>query len=417
MISDGLGPASETYGRLYARYLNSSKYGDILLWTRFWSGNPVPGRRVALLRTLRRKPCGTILEAAKKGGFLTGLVATSRITHATPAAFSAHIPDRDMEADIASQQLGFYSLGRNVDLMFGGGKCFFQPKAKNGSCRLDDRDLFKEGEKKGWRFITTKEEFDAVSPKQSSLPLAGLFASGHMDYEVDRDPLVQPSLREMARKALDILEGATLHSNQGFFLMIEGSRIDMAAHSNDPVAHASDILAYYEAVEAVKEFVTAHPDTIMISVSDHETGGFTIGRQVGPEYPEYVWYPEVISRVKKSSFAIARSILEYSGHTKRTFLRNTIVAQYMGITDATEAELAALNSTNVDDVVSVVSDMISRRAHLGWTTHGHTGVDVNLYAYGNQADGLAGNHENTDIGEFMASFLHADLQAITRELS
>ncbi|KAI0217240.1 vacuolar alkaline phosphatase, partial [Massospora cicadina] len=411
---------------MYARYLNSSKYGSV---------TPLDEILVGQIRTEssnsyitdsgagatafscatktyngaigvdpEKKPRGSILEAAKKKGYLTGLIATSRITHATPAAFSAH-------------QLGFYSLGRNVDLMFGGGKCFFQPKAKNGSCRVDDRDLFEEGKKKGWRFITTKEEFDAVSPKQSSLPIAGLFAPKHMDYEIDRNPLVQPSLREMAHKALDILEGATLHSNQGFFLMIEGSRIDMAGHDLDPVAHVHDILAYYETVEAVKEFVTAHPDTIMISVSDHETGGFTVGRQVGPEYPEYVWYPEVISRVKKSSFAIARSILEYSGHTKTTFLRNTIAAQYMGITDATEAELIALNSTNVYDVIDAVSDMVSRRAHLGWTTHGHTGVDVNLYAYGNQVEGLVGYHENTYIGEFMASFLQADLQAITQEHS
>lgn len=186
-----------------------------------------------------------------------------------------------------------------------------------------------------------------------------------MDYEVDRDPLVQPSLREMTRKALDILERATLQSSQGFFLMIEGSRIDMAAHSNDPVAHASDILAYYDAVAVVKEFVTTHPDTIMISVSDHETGGFTVGRQVTKEYPEYIWYPEIISRVKKSSFEIARRVLAYSGASKDAFLREELAGEYLGMSDVSEAELQALNATEFDAVADTVSEMVSRRAQVG----------------------------------------------------
>lgn len=439
MISDGFGPASETYGRAYARYLNSSTYGNMTPLDTILVGQSRTKSSSSLITDSaagatafscamksyngaigvdpEKKPCGTILEAAKKEGFLTGLVATSRITHATPAAFSAHVPHRDMEADIATQQLGFYPLGRNVDLMFGGGKCFFEPQSKNGSCRLDNIDLLEQGKEKGWSFITTRTEFDEIRPKKLLLPLAGLFAPGHMDYEIDRDPLVQPSLREMTHKALDILEKATTQSSQGFFLMIEGSRIDMAAHSNDPVAHASDILAYYEAVSAVKEFVSTHPDTIMISVSDHETGGFTLGRQTTIEYPEYIWYPEVISRVKKSSFEIANKVLAYSGYAKDAFLKNVVAAEYMGMTDVSKAELIALNSTELGAVADAVSDMISRRAHIGWTTHGHTAVDVNLYAHGNQIDGLLGNHENTEIGVFMASYLNVDLQTTTKQLS
>ncbi|KAJ9072099.1 vacuolar alkaline phosphatase [Entomophthora muscae] len=439
MISDGFGPASESYGRAYAHYLNSSTYGDMTPLDKILVGQSRTRSSSSLITDSAagatafscamksyngavgvdpfKKPCGTILEAAKKEGFLTGLVATSRVTHATPAAFSAHVPHRDMESEIAEQQLGFYPLGRNVDLMLGGGKCFFEPKTNNGSCRLDDRDLIKEGKDNGWKFITSRQEFDHAQYKPSLLPLAGLFADGHMDYEIDRNPSAQPSLREMSRKALDILEKATLQSSQGFFLMIEGSRIDMAAHSNDPVAHASDILAYYEAVSAVREFVSTHPDTIMISVSDHETGGFTVGRQVTKEYPEYIWYPEVVARVKKSSFEIARQVLAYSGNKKEEFLREKIAKEYMGMSDVTDAELKGLNSTDLETVADTVSEMVSFRAQVGWTTHGHTAVDVNLYAHGNQIDGLLGNHENTDIGVFMANYLHVDLNSTTKRLS
>ena len=85
-------------------------------------------------------PCGTVLEAAKAKGMKTGLVVTSRITHATPAAFSAHVRSRNMESEIASQQIGNNPLGRVVDIMLGGGKCKFLPNTTHSSCRTDDRD-------------------------------------------------------------------------------------------------------------------------------------------------------------------------------------------------------------------------------------------------------------------------------------
>src|SRR6266542_567691 len=86
-------------------------------------------------------PCSTVLESAKHLGFVTGLVITSRITHVTPAAFSAHIVHRDMESEIAVQQIGDYPLGRQIDLMFGGGRCYFLPNSSADSCRTDDRNV------------------------------------------------------------------------------------------------------------------------------------------------------------------------------------------------------------------------------------------------------------------------------------
>ena len=94
----------------------------------------------------------------------------------------------------------------------------------------------------------------------------GLFSLDHMAYNIDRDPSQEPALLEMSIKALEILSHATTDSENGFFMMIEGSRIDMAAHSNDPAAHVREILHYNRVVEAVKDWVAAHPDTVMISV-------------------------------------------------------------------------------------------------------------------------------------------------------
>ena len=130
-----------------------------------------------------------------------------------------------------------------------------------------------------------------------------------MDYELDRDPTTQPSLKDMTEKALITLNSASQKNGKGFFLMVEGSRIDMASHSyglerwfgiscmltcgfdysNDPATHFYDIWEYQQTINAVLKFIEDHPDTVLISTSDHETGGLTIGRQVTDEYPEYKW--------------------------------------------------------------------------------------------------------------------------------
>jgi alkaline phosphatase len=177
-------------------------------------------------------PCGTVLESAKiHKKMKTGLVVKSRITHATPASFSAHINWRDWENQIAEQQLGYTPLGRTVDLMFGGGLCEFLSNATEGSCRLDTKDLVQRGKKDfGWDLISTRREFDTLDAKNAKLPLMGLFANQHMSFAIDNDPSIQPSLTEMTKKALKILKKSTEKSKEGFFLMVEGSRIDMANH-------------------------------------------------------------------------------------------------------------------------------------------------------------------------------------------
>lgn len=123
-------------------------------------------------------PCATVLESAKlQHDMLTALVVTSRITHATPAAFSAHVGHRDWENIIAEQQIGYNPLGRTVDLMFGGGACEFTRNSSAGSCRFDDRDLFTEAKEKfDWDVILSKKEYDDLKPHKVKFPLMALFA-------------------------------------------------------------------------------------------------------------------------------------------------------------------------------------------------------------------------------------------------
>ncbi|KAJ3212197.1 hypothetical protein HDU67_003974 [Dinochytrium kinnereticum] len=369
----------------------------------------------AIGMTPDKVPCGTILEAAKAEGYLTGLVATSRITHATPASFSAHVPDRNMESEIALYQLGNYSLGRNVDLMFGGGACFFKPRNMPGSCRLDSIDPSEAAISKGWNMLSTRKEFDAITD-DIPFPLMGLLASDHMNYEIDRDPKLEPSLSEMALKALDLLK-AKSKGTPGFFIMIEGSRIDMAAHSNDPATHVREILEYNNAISVVQKWVQKTPGSVMISVSDHETGGMSVAKQLTEAYPDYKWNPDALERVKNSSVVIAKALFEYPGDLGE-FVTSTVLPNWMSVHDATDAEVSFLSKKGRSffEYDSFVSKMLSDRAFIGWSTHGHSAVDVNLYSYGLHSEKLAGNHENTEIGTFMRNFLKVDLKKITKKM-
>lgn len=249
LISDGFGATAETYGRtMYQRKYNLTQtpLDKILVGQiRTNSLNSLITDSAAgatafscSIKTINEavavdgngRACGTVLEAAKARDFLTGLVVTSRVTHATPAAFSSHVLDRWNESEIATQQIGFNPIDRSVDLMFGGGECFFLSKSDKNSCRTDYMDLKKEAKAKQWDFIYTKNDLYKYNYDNIRLPLAALMAKSHLSFEIDRDNKKQPSLKEMTQKALEILNTGTQSNHNGFFLMIEGSRIDMASH-------------------------------------------------------------------------------------------------------------------------------------------------------------------------------------------
>ncbi|KAI9274134.1 alkaline-phosphatase-like protein [Helicostylum pulchrum] len=447
MVSDGFGPASETFARQYHSWKEGSPVNSIVFpldkilvgqsrtqsssslitdsaagATAFACGIKTFNGAIAV--NPDKIPCGTVLESAKIHRHMkTGMVVKSRITHATPAAFSAHIGWRDWENAIAEQQLGYSPLGRTVDLMFGGGLCQFKSNKTEGSCRQDDKDLVQQAKFDfDWDTKTTRKEFDQLD-ENAKLPLLGLFANQHMNYAIDNDPSIEPSLDEMTEKALSILKKSSQNSKHGFFLMVEGSRIDMAGHINDPMAMYHEILEYQQTIKAVMKFIDQNPDTILISTSDHETGGLTVGRQVTKGYPRYEWDPEPLSRVKNSSEVLSwmwAKAIQDETDTKE-YLLDTIIGQGLGLTDVSKLELSRLWSwknsrTDIEFFAIMLSDLVSRRAQIGWTTMGHTAVDVNLYAYGHQAELLRGSYENTDIGSFIVDYLKLDLDDITKRL-
>ncbi|OJD40424.1 alkaline phosphatase [Diplodia corticola] len=448
MVSDGMGPTSLSLARGFKQYQNAEPWDDTLVIdqhligqsrtrsssslvtdsaagaTAFSCGFKSYNGAISVLPD--HSACGTVLEAAKRAGYMTGLVVTTRITDATPACFAAHVNMRSEEDRIAEQMVGVHPLGRVVDLMFGGGRCHFLPNSTEGSCRGDDMDIVEMAEKAyGFNYIDSREEFDGLRLGSAvKLPMLGLFADTDIPYEIDRrnEGDIYPSLDEMARTAMKALSAATQDSEKGFFLMIEGSRIDHAGHGNDPAAQVHEVLAYDKAFSSVLEFLEEDSTQgIMVSTSDHETGGLAAARQLHESYPEYLWYPGVLGNASNSAERLAQNyhkflLSEPTADETAAWVRKAL-GEGLGINDPTREEVGVLIS-RPDVSPYTFADMISRRSQTGWSTHGHSAADVNIFASDPRAAApLVGNHENTEVGEFLRHYLDVDVQDITRELN
>ncbi len=204
----------------------------------------------------------TIVDQAKKAGKAVGLITTARVTHATPAAFYAHVAHRDMEDSIAEQL-----LASDIDLIFGGGQRFFLG-TKAGGSREDQRDLLQEFALKNYLVIKTDQEFRSLqmNSKQKILALLG---NDHLPFELDRTP-DQVSLKELVDVAIQHLS----KNPKGYFLMVEAARVDHASHKNFARHSFGDMLALDQALE--KPLLEDDKQTLVIVTSDHETGGLAL---------------------------------------------------------------------------------------------------------------------------------------------
>ncbi len=217
-------------------------------------------------------PVPTILELAKAAGKSVGAVTTTELTHATPAATYAHICHRDAAYAIAEQAVpggaGFNAaLGDGVDVLMGGGANHWTPySASNKGGRADGRDLTAELGAQGYQYVTTQSDLAKIE----SGKVLGLFsAKSHLDYELDRVAKgaanTQPSLSEMTAKAIDLLS----QNSQGYFLMVEGGRIDHALHATNAKRSLTDAVALDEAVKTALGKVDL-ADTLIVVTADHD---------------------------------------------------------------------------------------------------------------------------------------------------
>jgi alkaline phosphatase len=195
-------------------------------------------------------PLETILEHFKARGKATGLVTTSIVSHATPAAFGAHEPTRANYSRIVAD----YLRDARPEVLFGGAKYITEQMALDA----------------GYLVVNDRAEMQALDTEALSR-VSGQFGGDHMPYEY-RGLGALPHLSEMTGTALNILD----NDPDGFFLMVEGARIDHAGHVNDITRTVAEMAEFHRAVEAALAWSASNPDTLIIVTADHETGGLSV---------------------------------------------------------------------------------------------------------------------------------------------
>eukprot|EP00127_Corallochytrium_limacisporum_P005304 Clim_evm35s202 gene=Clim_evmTU35s202 len=397
------------------------------------------------------KPCPTIMEAAKRAGYRTGVIVTSRLTDATPATFTSHARDREMERLIAQQQVAL-----KPDILLGGGLDKYEKWEGEKLCPSDNNHPLQDALDAGYQYVQNKDELSKITTINEK-PLLGLFADGHIPFAIDL-PENLPALKDMVEKGLELLTAATKDSQKGFFLMVEGSRIDMACHRKDAAGCGREVLAYDATMKAVKDYIDKHPDTLVISTSDHETGGLSLAYQWTPEYPEYKIdlkrYVYVDLSLEKAIEILANGLpkdpqersefeesmdmarrrepkdkskrIGYKNKDLEGIVRRLGLAEFMW--DEEEFDTWSVLSQNIfkDDGQSasniIFTDAmytkVAKSAGIGYTTHGHTAVDVNLYAYGAGAQNVAGNMYNYELGQLLQTLDDDfDMDAVAKQLA
>ncbi|PFK39278.1 alkaline phosphatase [Bacillus cereus] len=345
------------------------------------------------------RPVANVLEGAKRTGRATGIVATAEIQHATPAGFSAHHVNRKNFEVIAEQQ-----VYQNIDVVLGGGKAALLP-VKSSGIRKDGEDLIEVIQNKGYEFVETKEAL----LKSKSNKIWGSFSHSALAFDMDREATnpKQPTLSQMTEKAIETLS----KDKDGFFLFVEGSKPDWAAHVNDPIGMISDVLAFDNAVAEALKFAKKDGNTMLIAVADHGNSGISIGNMNTTKGYNTTPVSAYIDPLKK-----VRMTLEGTINNLKSDLSNVEdVAKLYGLDHLTYGEKERLQAAKKKiDVGPIFTTLLANRANIGFTTGGHTGEDVFLYSYGPQKP--CGLIQNTDIAKTMAKAMGFNLEEVTNKL-
>ena len=244
----------------------------------------------------------SILEVAEKNGLSTGMVAACDITHATPASFIAHQVSRKMTEEIASD-----FLKTDIDVFIGGGR-------KNFEKRIDNRNLTNELKVKGYNIAYTLDDVKKIK----SGKLAAMLNDEHIPAYPERGDM----LPEASVAALDILD----NNKNGFFMMIEGSQIDWAAHKNDAEQIAKEVIDLDKTIGKVLDFAEKNKNTLVIVTADHETGGFTLPKgNMGKKEFTGAFSTKDHSGVLVPVFSFGPGAENFTGFMENTSFKNKLI--------------------------------------------------------------------------------------------
>ncbi len=388
-------------------------------------------------------PIETILEWAHERGLGTGLVTDMRVTHATPAAFAVHQRSR-----YDSEQLLMDDLlqERDVDVLLGGGARALVPAGSQvsealpgipedldgESIRDDALHRVKELADQGYVIASDAQSLQAAASHATKL--LGMFSASHLPYVIDRRQMnvsSVPTLAEMTSAALAVLS----RRNEGFFMLVEGGRIDYGGHANDAGTLLHEILHFDEAVGKALEFQRSYPDTLVIVTGDHGTGGFSftdanlgpaadlpldsgIVYQPGRRYPskdqleilfrQNASYSYILKQAGMDPEKLVELVFAHTG-LEMTIdeARTALVRDEQGL--AGTKEFRPYHRSPDDSAAAVLGLALARHTYVVWSTGEHTSDPVPTYGRGPGAEKLRGIYPNTHIYSVMRETLEAGL--------
>jgi alkaline phosphatase len=355
-------------------------------------------------------PIATVLEAAKRKGMATGIAATSRVTHATPAAYACHIQDRGWDNDIME-----HMVYNNVDVVMGGGFRHLIPEGDVytttfgdawGGRRTDGENLYQVLLDRGYQFVDNRDDMLATTTGK----LWGLFDDSHMEADIDRAEFAshQPSLAEMVTKSIELLS----QDKDGFFLMVEGSQVDWAGHNNDPIYMITDFIAFDDAVKAAVDFAKKDGETVVMAFPDHNTGGMKIGHYYTAMGYTETAVEDVVDPLRGMKVSSGGVVRKMEGDYSPENIKAKVLEWWgLEITDDDVNEILSYGSSLHYSLANVIS---ANYTVFGWTTHGHNGETVPVWMYG--APAPAGTIDNTYLAEMAAEYMNVNLDRMTRRL-
>lgn len=354
----------------------------------------------------------TMAEMAKEKGMKVGIVSSVSLDHATPGAFYAHQPTRKNYYEIGQEM-----INSNFDYFAGGG--LLAPTGK----KKDQPNLLDIAKQKGYQVALSIEEIQKIG-RGSGKTIAiapNLAAEEAMSYEIDRGEKV--SLAEFTRKGIEVLD-----NQNGFFMMVEGGKVDWACHANDAATTVKDVMAFEEAIAEALKFYAKHPDeTLIVVTGDHETGGMTIGF-AGTGYKTFfsklggqtLSYEEFDKQIKTYRDQVGASnanlddwlpaLANQFGMNELTAYEKNRLAQALAFSMIDPKKRPADEETTLaygpyEPFSVTVTHLLNQRAGIGWTTYAHTGVAVPVYAQGTGSGVFDGYYDNTDVAKKMMSIM------------
>ncbi|MBN1904769.1 MAG: alkaline phosphatase [Deltaproteobacteria bacterium] len=377
----------------------------------------------------------SIAQLAHEQGRKVGIVTSVSLDHATPAAYYASVSNRGYMNNIATQ------LANSGYEFFGGGGLV---RPTGATAPDTNNNIWNLLSSNGYEVRNTKALIEdlLINPVDKVVAInPWLQDASAMPYAIDMDQ--QPdetfTLAEMTEIAIEVLS-ANKGLKKGFFLMVEGGKIDWACHANDAMATIGDMIDFDDAIAEALAFYAAHPrDTLIVVTGDHETGGMTVGHAT-TGYTAY--YDRILGQ--KNSFqyfganqwaaheaaneaAVCPNVLNTDNLATNTDMLNLMSTEFglnwndlnpyqkKKLEDAYDMSLCETNSSlpsentllygGYEPIIVTINHILNERASIGWTSYSHTGVPVPVFAQGREAENFYGFYDNTDIAKKLARIM------------